>query len=161
MIFRNATIEDLPQIVAIYNSTISSRKVTADTEEVSLESRIKWFNAHTKERPLLVSESQGHLIGFLSFKSFYGRPAYSITAEIAIYLSQEFRGKGFGKDFLKHAIEIAPSLKIENILGFIFNTNTSSISLFKSFGFEPWGTLPAVANMEGNYYDLIIMGKKV
>ncbi|CAN5380241.1 hypothetical protein BH11PSE11_BH11PSE11_26510 [soil metagenome] len=36
---RLARLEDLPAIVAIYNSTVASRQVTADTEPVSVESR--------------------------------------------------------------------------------------------------------------------------
>ena len=42
--YRNATFDDLPKIVAIYNSTIASRMVTADTEEVSVEDKLNWFN---------------------------------------------------------------------------------------------------------------------
>ncbi len=44
--FQNATIEDLPGIVEIYNSTIAGRMVTADMEPVSVESKINWFNHH-------------------------------------------------------------------------------------------------------------------
>ena len=48
--YRNATLEDLPTIVDIYNSTIASRMVTADTEPVSAESRIQWFKEHSPEK---------------------------------------------------------------------------------------------------------------
>lgn len=55
--FRNATLEDLPKIVEIYNSTIPSRMVTADTENISVESRIHWFYEHNPEtRPLWMVE---------------------------------------------------------------------------------------------------------
>jgi phosphinothricin acetyltransferase len=43
-IYRDATLQDLERIVEIYNSTISSRMVTADTEPVSVESRIRWLD---------------------------------------------------------------------------------------------------------------------
>jgi L-amino acid N-acyltransferase YncA len=42
---RDATLDDLPAIVAIYNSTVPSRQVTADLEPVSVESRLPWFQA--------------------------------------------------------------------------------------------------------------------
>lgn len=44
---RHATLEDLPRIVEIYNSTIESRLVTADTEPVTVESRTEWFLNHS------------------------------------------------------------------------------------------------------------------
>ncbi|MFP3710773.1 N-acetyltransferase, partial [Paraburkholderia sp. SIMBA_009] len=55
--YRDATLDDLPAIVAIYNSTVPSRQVTADLEPVSIDSRRAWFEAHGREkRPLWVVE---------------------------------------------------------------------------------------------------------
>src|SRR5690348_12138576 len=79
---RDAEICDLSTIVEIYNSTIPSRMVTADTEPVTVESRERWFNEHSRShRPLWVVEYQGQICAWLSFQSFYGRPAYNGTAE--------------------------------------------------------------------------------
>ncbi len=51
----DATLEDLPTIVEIYNSTIPGRMVTADTEPVTVESREKWFHEHSPTfRPLWI-----------------------------------------------------------------------------------------------------------
>src|ERR1700761_4744338 len=87
--YRDATLDDLPAIVAIYNSTVPSRQVTADLEPVSVESRLGWFQAHGPEkRPLWVVEGEGRVIAWLSFSDFYGRPAYSHTAEVSIYLDE-------------------------------------------------------------------------
>ena len=90
---RLAQLDDLSAIVAIYNSTIASRMVTADTEEISVASRLNWFHDHTPEiRPLWVVEGEGgQIIGWLSFSNFYGRPAYSGTAELSIYLHESTR----------------------------------------------------------------------
>ena len=77
---RLATRGDLAQIVDIYNATIPSRRVTADTEPVSVESRVKWFEDHQPDvRPLWVIDAEGYIAAWLSFSSFYGRPAYSKT----------------------------------------------------------------------------------
>lgn len=158
---RLAESNDLPAIVEVYNLSIPGRLATADTEPVTVESRIEWFNAHTGNRPLFVVELQGIIIAFLSFKSFYGRPAYSITAEIGIYIHPDHQKKGLGKILLQKAIDISPELKLENLLGFIFGHNEPSIKLFKSFGFTEWGNLKDVGKMDGKYVDLIIFGKKI
>lgn len=149
-IYRKATIEDLPVIVEIYNSTVASRMVTADTEPVTVESRIEWFNKHNEQRPLLtVKNTKNETIGWVSFQSFYGRPAYSATVEVSIYISQQQRGKGIGKDILQYCITIAPTLGIKTLLGFIFAHNEPSLKLFRFFGFEDWATLPNVAILDG------------
>ena len=54
--FSDASLEDLDQIVSIYNSTIPSRMVTADLEPVSVESRLPWYKEHHPgKRPLWAS----------------------------------------------------------------------------------------------------------
>ncbi len=96
LIYRDAILQDLERIVEIYNSTISSRMVTADTEPVSVESRIRWFREHIpNKRPLWVVENKNReIIGWVSFQSFYGRPAYDATIELSIYLDVAHRSKG-------------------------------------------------------------------
>lgn len=110
--YRDATLEDLPKIVAIYNSTVPSGMVTADTEPVAVESRVRWLEEHNPEtRPLWVVESSKEgIIGWVSFQSFYGRPAYDATVEISIYLEPEMRGRGLGKQILQYSIDAARGL---------------------------------------------------
>ncbi|MFZ6756352.1 GNAT family N-acetyltransferase [Undibacterium sp. Ji50W] len=159
---RLACFEDLPQIVAIYNSTVASREVTADTEPVSVESRHAWFHDHHPEsRPLWVCEQDGQVVGWLSFSNFYGRPAYSGTAELSIYLHETARGKGLGRYFLSQAIAFAPSIHVHTLLGFIFGHNVPSLKLFAAFDFETWANMPRVATLDGIERDLIILGKRV
>jgi phosphinothricin acetyltransferase len=161
---RLATLDDLPAIVAIYNSTVASREVTADTEPVSVESRLPWFHDHVPgRRPLWVIEETGRdgIIGWISYSNFYGRPAYSGTAEVSIYIEQAWRGKGVGRYALQEAIDFAPQVDVHTVLGFIFGHNKPSLALFEKFGFETWANLPRVANLDGIERDLIILGKRV
>jgi phosphinothricin acetyltransferase len=161
---RIATLDDLPTIVAIYNSTIASREVTADTEPVSVESRLPWFHDHQPQRrPLWVVEEAGRdgIIGWISYSNFYGRPAYAGTAEVSIYIDEAWRGKGVGRYALQEAIDFAPQVKVHTVLGFIFGHNKPSLALFEKFGFETWANLPRVANLDGIERDLIILGKRV
>lgn len=160
--YRLARFDDLPAIVDIYNSTVASREVTADTEPVSVESRHAWFAEHTPERrPLWVVEQDGKIIGWLSYSNFYGRPAYSGTAELSIYIHEDMRGKGLGRYLLQQAIDFAPQVKVHTLLGFIFGHNEPSLKLFDAFGFERWANMPRVATLDGIERDLIILGKRV
>ncbi|MDM5357748.1 L-amino acid N-acyltransferase YncA [Peribacillus sp. B2I2] len=160
--FREAELSDLPRIVEIYNSTIASRMVTADTEPISVQSRVKWFEEHDSEsRPLFIITIEGETAGWMSFQSFYGRPAYNSTAEISIYIDDYFRGKGIGQISIQKAIEVSPKLGVKTLLGFIFAHNAPSLKLFSKFGFEKWAHLPQVAELDGIERDLIILGKRV
>lgn len=160
--FRTATQSDLPAIVDIYNSTVASRVVTADTEPVTVESRQKWFDDHHAQRPLwMVENNEQTVIGWVSFQSFYGRPAYNATVEISIYLSPLSRGKGYGKQILAYSISAAREIGITTLLGFIFAHNEPSLQLFRRFGFEDWATLPDIAVLDGLERSLKILGKRI
>lgn len=161
--YRLATIEDLPAIVEIYNSTVAGRQVTADTEAVSIASRLDWFAAHTPERrPLwVVPDEQGGLLGWLSYSDFYGRPAYNGTAELSIYLHESARGRGLGRFLLQQAIAYAPHIQVHTLLGFIFGHNQPSLNLFYQAGFEKWAELPRVAKLDNDERDLLILGKRL
>lgn len=160
--YRNATSKDLERITEIYNSTIASRMVTADTEMVTVESRQKWFDEHHETRPIWVIEDVSNtIIGWVSFQPFYGRPAYASTVEISIYLDEQQRGKGVGKAVLSYCIAQAPHLGIKTLLGFIFAHNLPSLHLFQNFGFEEWAHLPRIAVLDGEEKGLKILGKRV
>ena len=160
--FRHAVIDDLPRIVEIYNSTIAGRMVTADTSPVTAESRLAWFHAHQPaSRPLWMIDREGANIGWMSFQSFYGRPAYDGTVEISIYLDEQQRGRGLGKQILQYCIKQAPALGIHTLLGFIFAHNVPSITLFEKMGFQEWANLPNIATLDNVERSLKIMGKRV
>lgn len=164
LVFKDATLEDLSRIVEIYNSTVLGRMVTADTEPVTVESRLKWFHEHSPDkRPLWVIHPEGsnEIIGWVSFQSFYGRPAYNATVEVSIYLDEAVRGQGVGKLALNYALQSAPKYGIKTLLGFIFAHNEPSLKLFKSFGFEEWANMPNIAELDGVERGLIILGKRI
>jgi phosphinothricin acetyltransferase len=160
--FIYAQQNDLQKIVSTYNSTVASRLVTADLQNVSVESKQAWFDTHTPDkRPLWLVVIENEYVGWMSFNSFYGRPAYNGTVEVSIYLEESARGKGLGKLCLLKAFDACGELNIKTLLGFIFDHNESSLKLFYKMGFEKWAHLPKIANMIDAERGLIIVGKRV
>lgn len=172
---RLAEPADLPAIVEIYNSTIASREVTADLEPVPVESRFEWFRAHQRvDRPLWVVESLGGshdgaagasltpaVLGWMTLSNYHERPAYRHTAEISIYCHPQMRGKGLGSYLLRQAIEFAPRIEVYTLIALIFGHNTPSLALFRKFGFDTWGTLPRVTELDGIERDVLILGRRL
>ena len=160
--FRYAQQHDLTKIVATYNATIPSRLVTADLEPVTVESKQNWFDSHSQNhRPLWIVLHDNEYAGWMSFNSFYGRPAYNGTVEVSIYLEEKARGKGLGKACLNKAFHSCTELHIKTLLGFIFDHNEPSLNLFYNMGFEKWAHLPKIADMIDTERGLIILGKRI
>ena len=160
---RLATEHDLPAIVKIYNSIIPGRRVTADLESVTVESRRAWFDSH-QTRPLWVlvdPKTNDTVCGWASFDSFYLRAAYDGTVMVALYLAESYRGLGIGGWLLNELITRAPALGVHSLTGYIFGHNEPSLRLFKRHGFTQWAHLPRVAVLDGVERDLIILGRRV
>jgi L-amino acid N-acyltransferase YncA len=162
MPIRHAQASDLPEIVAIYNASIGSRMATADLAPVTVASRRAWFEEFDPaRRPLFVHATPRGVSGWLSLRSFYGRPAYASTVETGVYVAPEARRKGVGQALLAHAIAAAPRLRIRTMLAFVFAHNEPSLRLFERNGFTRYGLLPGVAELDGVERDLAILGHRV
>ena len=159
LVIREAVEADLPAIIEIYNATVPTRMVTAELEPTTVEARLPWFRDHSPhEYPFWVAESGGRVIGWLDFKKLLPRRAYRGTAELSVYVDENFRRRGVGQRLLEEAIARAPSLGITALVGLIFGHNEPSLKLFQRFGFERWGFFPAVAQLDGLKRDLVIVG---
>ena len=162
MPIRHAQIDDLAQIVAIYNASIPGRMATADTDPVTIEQRLPWFREFAAtRRPLWVFAPAGTVLGWLSLRSFYGRPAYQRTVEVGVYVAPDAQRQGIAQQLLDHALREGPGLGIATLLAFVFAHNAPSIGLFGRAGFTSWGALPQVAVLDGVERDLAILGRRI
>ena len=161
---RDAVAADLPAVVAIYNASIPGRMATADLAPVSVADRATWFAEFDADRrPLLIyaSPEDGSVLGWLSLRSFYGRPAYAETVEVGVYIHPAAQRRGIARNLLDRGISDAPRLHISTLLAFTFAHNAPSVALFRSAGFVTWGELPNVAKLDGVARNLLILGRSL
>lgn len=159
---RPATLEDLPAIVEIYNATIPGRTATAQLEPVTVEERRPWFEASTPDRrPLWVAEQDGEVVGWVGLSDFHERAAYAATAQVSIYLREDQRGQGLGGRMLEFAMEGSRAIGVTHLIGLVFAHNTASLRLFERHGFERWGFMPEIADMDGVLRDLVHVGRRL
>ncbi len=162
MTIRLATESDLPAIVAIYNAAVPGRMATGDLEPVTVDSRRDWFHAHSPDRrPVWVDERDGVLAGWLSLGTFYPRAAWDRTAEVSVYIAPDWRRRGVAASLLRHAEAASPVLGVHVLVGLIFGHNDPSLGLFQSAGFEVWGRMPFVVELDSVLRDIVIVGRQL
>jgi phosphinothricin acetyltransferase len=153
---------DLPTIIKIYNAAIATRMATAQLTPVTLQERRDWLKQHSPDRhPFWVLEIDRHIAGWLTLKPFLPRCAYRGTAEVSVYVDEKFRRRGVARTLLAEAISSASSLQINAMVGLIFAHNEPSLKLFEQLGFEKWGLLPQIAQLDDVERDLTIVGRHV
>lgn len=68
---RDATLEDLPAMVAIYSQAIAQGLRTGDTESFTVESRRSWFDEHDSARhPIFVARENGAEVGYATLSAY-------------------------------------------------------------------------------------------
>lgn len=160
---RLATLDDLPQIVAIYNEAIDARWATADLEPLKFENRLEWFNSHDPSQyPIYVFEENKSVLGWCSLSPYrFGRAALKRTAEITYYVSYFAHHRGVGSKLVSYTLEQAPKFGIRVLFGILLEKNAASVAIMKKFGFEQWAYLPEVADFEGELVGHLYYGRKV
>ena len=132
-IIRPATINDLHAITEIYNQAILNTVATFDTEPKTLEEQHGWFEEHGEKHPILIGEMDGIIIGWAALSQWSDRPAYAGTAEISLYIQEEFQGKGFGRQLSEAIIEAGLRVGLHTLIARVAEGNEASIALANKF----------------------------
>jgi L-amino acid N-acyltransferase len=152
---RDATEQDLPAILDIYNDVIVNTTAVYDYEPHTLEMGRAWFNTKKEQGfPVVVAEDDGKFLGLSSIGPFRAWAAYLYSVENSVYVASEARGRGIGKLLIPPLIEAARQLKLHTIIAGIDASNEASIKLHKCFGFEEMAHFKQVGWKFNRWLDL-------
>lgn len=141
---RDATFEDLREIVRIYNQAVVGGVATFDLEPFTVEQRLPWFHQFDHDHPLLVLEAEAGLAGFAYYLPFRAKPAYARTKECTVYVDEARQGRGAGTQLYAALIDRARARGVHTLIGVIADGNPGSVALHEKFGFRKAGRLEAV-----------------
>jgi L-amino acid N-acyltransferase YncA len=164
---RPAVHADLPMIVEILNQVIQTRATIAILEETTVDARREWFESHLDARfPLLVATHGKRVVGWSSLSAYRpGREALSRTVEVGYGVEASMRGQGVGTAMLTEILRLAREAGHRVVIAILLDTNSRSRNLLEKCGFERWGHLPQVADMDGllvghDYYGRLLRPKE-
>ena len=156
---RPAIIDDTNAITEIYNEAIQTTDATFDIEPKTDAEQRTWFASHGPKNPILVAELDGVVVGWASLSEWSDRCAYSDTAEISLYVKQEFRGRGIGRRLLEALILEGEKVGLHTVIARITEGNETSIHLHESLGFFHIGVMKEVGFKFGKRLDVYLMQK--
>lgn len=154
---RRAKIEDLHEMLDIYNYEVVNGVATFDEVPITYEQRKEWFNVHKGKYILLVEEQDGKIAGYASVSKLFPKPAYDISGEVSVYVGKDFRGQGIGKALLKELlVQTEKEGNFVSLFSLITGTNEASIHLHEKLGFTYAGVLKESGMKFGKYLDVVI-----
>jgi L-amino acid N-acyltransferase len=155
---RDASLDDLPGILEIFNEVITnSTAVWFDTLD-DLHGRRRWFEARqVRGFPILVAVEDGSVLGYATFADFRAWHGYRHTVEHSIYVRADRRRSGIGRILLCALIERATASQAHAMVGAIRSFKPRFARLHADLGFKQVARMPEVGCKFGRWLDLVFV----
>lgn len=156
---RVASIEDIEQILSIYNEGIIDRIATLEIITKDKPYMVDWFNKHADRFKVIVADLDGEVVGWASLNQYNSRQAYDGVADLSVYIKREFRGKGIGGKLMSSIEGLAKENDFHKIVLFTFPFNGLGQGIYKKQGFNEVGVFQNQGKLDGEYVDVMAMEK--
>ena len=148
--------EDWQRVKQIYELGIATGNATFETSAPSYES---WDSAHLNFGRLVCTINE-KIVGWTAISAVSSRCVYGGVAEVSIYVDENFRGKGVGKNLLSTLISDSEAKGIWTLQAGIFQENESSIALHQKLGFRIIGFRERVGKLHGVWRNTILLERR-
>ena len=99
------------------------------------------------------------IVGWAALSKWSDRRAYSDTAEVSLYVKEEFQGKGIGRKLLESIVQEGQKVGLHTVIARIAGGNEISVRLHESVGFQHIGIMKEVGRKFGKLLDVYLMQK--
>ena len=159
--FYKISDDDLEFITGIFNYYIEKTVIAFYTKPVSVEEISKVIPFSHPVYAAYIIKWNGNKCGYCYYSQYKAREAYNRTAEITVYLSEEFTGKGIGKAAVEFIEQKANEKNIKNLIATITALNQKSIKLFEKCGYKKCAHLKNVGEKFDQILDVVMYQKEI
>lgn len=146
--------EDSEGIRAVYAPYIETA-VTFEYELPRQEEFAARVEEISAEYPYLVCEDGGQIVGYAYGHRQLDRAAYQWNAELTIYISGEYTGKGVGRRLYGALLELLALQGIRTVYALVTSPNEKSEGLHRAMGFRTMGVCQRTGYKAGAWRDVI------
>jgi L-amino acid N-acyltransferase len=139
MMIRDARVDDLPDILAVYNDVIATSTAIYTDQPLSLADRRAWFDGRVAAGfPVLVAIEQDRVVGYSSFGEWRSAwVGYRHTVEHSVHIRAGQRGAGHGRELVQALMPRAVAMNMHVMIGAIDAENDASLRFHERLGFTP------------------------
>ncbi len=145
-----------PDVKNIYESGLATGNASFQTSAPSWN---EWDQSHLQHSRLIALD--GHVVvGWVALTPVSGRCVYAGVAEVSIYISDAYRGRGVGKALLKALIASSETNNIWTLQAGIFPENVASVKLHEQAGFRQVGCREKIGKMRDRWRDTLLLERR-
>ncbi len=156
---RMAEPDDAFTLLGIYEPYVENTCITFEYQVPSLEEFTKRIRETLKKYPYLAAEQNGEIVGYAYASPFKGRPAYDWAVETTVYLKENAKGKGIGRQLYTALEDILRKQNITNANACITYPNPESIGFHEKMGYRIVGHFSKCGYKDGQWRDVVWMEK--
>jgi phosphinothricin acetyltransferase len=157
VLVRDATLDDLPAVAAIYTHYTLRTTNTVNTEVRTPRAWRERFESHVVagRQHLLVAELDDAVAGFVETSQFRPKPAYDRSVELSVYVAPDLRGRGVASRLYETLFtRLRDDDTRHRAFAIIALPNDPSVAFHLRHGFVHRGTLSEAGYKFGGYLDI-------
>lgn len=151
---RSITPEDAEATLAIYAPYILNTNISFEYEVPTVEEFKQRIATVTAAYPWLICEYEGEIVGYAYGGQHRARTAYKWSVESAIYMAEDFCGKGAGKLLYTKLFDILRQQGFVNVFAGMTLPNEKSEGLHKACGFRDIGVFEKIGYKNNQWHDV-------
>jgi L-amino acid N-acyltransferase YncA len=158
---RPMTANDWPAVERIYREGIATGNATFEASPPSWEA----FDREKVSSPRLVAVDENSVVGWVAAGRTSSRCVYEGVLEHSVYVAEEARGRGIGRNLLGAFLDASEAAGIWTVQSGVFPENESSLALHHELGFRDVGTRERVGKMTygpyaGQWRDVVLIERR-
>lgn len=154
MQLRLARPDDGAAVAAIYGHYVRTTAISFEEEAPDADEMGRRIGAALPDRPWLVAEEAGRVVGYAYAGALRPRPAYRWSVETSVYLDPHVRGRGLGGRVYGILLDLVAAQGFARAFAGITLPNEPSLRLHRALGFEEVGVYPRVGYKHGRWHDV-------
>ncbi|WP_266076823.1 arsinothricin resistance N-acetyltransferase ArsN1 family B [Haladaptatus caseinilyticus] len=151
---RSVTVEDAPQIAAIYDPIVRDTVISFETDPPDDAEMADRIRKTLPTYPWLVCEHDDSILGYAYAGAHRSRDAYRWSVDVSVYVHADYRRSGIGRGLYESLLALLRKQGFYNAYAGIALPNAASVGLHESLGFEQVGVYEAVGYKNGAWHDV-------
>jgi phosphinothricin acetyltransferase len=156
-VIRSMNEKDWPSVSEIYRQGIETGKATFQSDIPAYD---EWDTTHIRECRF-VAVVDGKVTGWVALSKISSRCVYGGVAEVSIYIAENHREEGIGRQLLKYLITESERAGFWMLQSGIMEDNAASIRLHECCGFRMVGCREKIGkDVSGKWRNNVLMEKR-
>ena len=159
--YRDAVPADVPAILEIYRPYVEETAITFEYDVPSLSEFERRFTEITADFPWLVWEEDGEILGYAYSSRAFSRAAYQWDADVSIYLRQDCRSRGIGRQLYTALEQRMEKLGYFVLYALVTSANEASCQFHNALGYRAFARFEKTGFKFGRWYDVTWFEKRL